>query len=93
MKEKKSSMKTLLIICGVIVLLTGGIVLSMLKRTILIKQPEIKGTPEVGKWYRITPEGTQSSDGTEWHGLIRVGKENKLAVYFFGGGASITGYS
>lgn len=94
MKQKKrNNMKTVLIVIGVIVLLAGGIVLGILKRTILVKQPELKGTPEVGKWYRITPEGTQSSDGTEWHGLIRVGKENKLVVYFFGGGASITGYT
>ncbi len=86
-------MKTVLIVIGVIGLLVGGIVLSILKKTILVKQPELKGTPEVGKWYRITPEGTQSSDGSEWHGLIRVGNENKLVVYFFGGGASITGYT
>ncbi len=94
MKERKRiRMKTVLIVSGVIVLLVGGIVLGILKKTILVKQPELKETPEIGKWYRITPEGTQSSDGSEWHGLIRIGRENKLVVYFFGGGASITGYT
>ncbi len=94
MKERKNrSMKTVLIVGMVLVLLAGGVVLGILKKTILVKQPELKGIPEVGKWYRITPEGTQSSDGSEWHGLIKVGKENKLVVYFFGGGASITGYT
>jgi len=91
--KKRSKTKTILIVIVAIVVLFVGVVLFSLSRTILIKQPELTGTPEVGKWYRITPEGTKSSDGSEWHGLIKVGKENKVAVYFFGGGASISGYT
>ena len=91
--KKRSKTKTILIVIVAIVVLFVGVVLFALSRTILIKQPELTGTPEVGKWYRITPEGTKSSDGSEWHGLIKVGKENKVAVYFFGGGASISGYT
>ena len=91
--KKRSKMKTILIVIAAIAILFAGVVLFALSRTILIKQPELTGTPEIGKWYRITPEGTKSSDGSEWHGLIKVGKENKVAVYFFGGGASISGYT
>ena len=91
--KKRSKTKTILIVIVAIVVLFVGVVLFSLSRTILIKQPELTGMPEVGKWYRITPEGTKSSDGSEWHGLIKVGKENKVAVYFFGGGASISGYT
>lgn len=91
--KKRPKTKTILIVIVAIVVLFVGVVLFSLSRTILIKQPELTGTPEVGKWYRITPEGTKSSDGSEWHGLIKVGKENKVAVYFFGGGASINGYT
>ena len=72
----------------VIAAVAVGIILS---KTVLVKHPELTGEPEVGKWYRITPEGTKSSDGSEWHGLIRLGTENKVVVYFFGGGVSITG--
>ncbi len=86
-------MKTILIVIVAIAVLFAGGVLFALSRTILIKQPELTGTPEIGKWYRITPEEAKSSDGSEWHGLIKVGKENKVAVYFFGGGASISGYT
>ena len=86
-------MKTILIVIAAIAVLFAGVVLFALSRTILIKQPELTGTPEIGKWYRITPEEARSSDGSEWHGLIKVGKENKVAVYFFGGGASISGYT
>ena len=91
--KKRSKMKTILIEIAAIAILFAGVVLFSLSRTILIKQPELTGTPEIGKWYRITPEEARSSDGSEWHGLIKVGKENKVAVYFFGGGASISGYT
>ena len=62
-----------------------------LKATILKSFPELKEDPEIGKWYRITPENTLSSDGSEWHGIFRKGSENKVVVYFFGGGVSING--
>ena len=91
--KKRFGMKTILVIIAAAAVLIAGAVLLILSRTILIKQPELTGTPEVGKWYRITPEEARSSDGSEWHGLIKVGKENKVAVYFFGGGASISGYT
>ena len=39
---------------------------------------------------RIHKDGAKSSDGSEWHGIFRKGTENKVVVYFFGGGVSIT---
>lgn len=75
------------------VVLTAVIVMVILNKTVFIKHPELNGEPKIGKWYRVTPEGTKSSDGSEWHGLIRIGTENKVVVYFFGGGASINGYT
>lgn len=55
--------------------------------------PELTDKPEIGTWYRITPEGALSSDGTQWHGLFRKGNENKVIVYFYGGGVSIDNHS
>ena len=81
----KKAMKTVGIILVAVVIIAAIAVGVILGKTVFVKHPELKGEPETGKWYRITPDGTISSDGSEWHGLIRVGTENKVAVYFFGG--------
>jgi len=89
-KNKKSRWWIILgIIAGVIILavIFGAIFLKM---TFFKTFPELNGTPEIGKWYQITPANTISSDGSEWHGIFRKGTENKVVVYFFGGGVSIT---
>ncbi len=93
--EKKKRHIGRIIFIVALALLIVAVVLAavILGKTVLVKHPELKGEPEIGKWYRITPEGTKSSDGSEWHGLIRLGTENKVVVYFFGGGASINGYT
>lgn len=90
-KPKRRGWKIVLIVFLALVVIAAVAVGIILSKTVLVKHPELTGEPEVGKWYRITPEGTKSSDGSEWHGLIRLGTENKVVVYFFGGGVSITG--
>lgn len=95
MKEKKKGnhkkLKIILSIILSLVIILGIIIFLILKNTVLVKRPELKENPEIGKWYRITPEIAKSSDGSEWHGLIKLGKEkDKVVVYFFGGGVSIT---
>ena len=51
---------------------------------------EIPGQPETEAWYRITPEGAISADGSPWHGMFKKGtEENKVLVWFYGGGVSI----
>lgn len=89
-KKKHRAAKVLGVIGGIILL---GIIaiFIFLNATFFKSFPELTGTPEIGKWYRITPVGTKSSDGSEWHGIFRKGSENKVVVYFFGGGVSITG--
>ena len=51
--------------------------------------PKLSSQPDVGRWYSVSPEGARSSDGSEWHGLVRMGTENKVVVFFFGGGVSL----
>ena len=86
-------MRKILKIGGIIVIIAmiiTGIVAGVgLSKTVFVKHPELKGEPKISKWYRITPKEAKSSDGSEWHGLIRVGSKNKVIVYFFGGGVSI----
>ena len=61
-----------------------------LKNVLTFSCPALEGQPEVGTWYAISPDGAKSSDGSEWHGLLRLGHENKVLVYFYGGGVSLT---
>ena len=53
--------------------------------------PELPETPQIGQWYTVYPEGAICADGSPWHGLIRLGSENKLMVFFYGGGVSLNG--
>ena len=89
-KKKHRKVKTILLVltCVIVILAIGAFVL--LKMTFLKSFPKLKGEPEIGKWYEVAVEGTQSSDGSEWHGIFKKGTENKVVVYFFGGGVSIT---
>ncbi len=87
-KKKKRKFKIVGIIFSIIIVLLLAVFIT-LKMTFLKSFPELTGDPEIGKWYRVTPEGTKSSDGSEWHGIFRKGTENKVVVYFFGGGVSI----
>lgn len=88
-KSKNKLIKVLLIIGIVIILLALGVFI-LLKLTFLKTFPKLKGKPEIGKWYEVEVDGAKSSDGSEWHGIFRKGTENKVVVYFFGGGVSIT---
>ena len=88
--NRKSRLKKVLIVIGVIVVVIALGIFGFLKLTFLKSFPELKGEPEIGKWYEIPVENAKSSDGSEWHGIFRKGTENKVVVYFFGGGVSIT---
>lgn len=51
--------------------------------------PQLEGTPEIGKWYAIDVDTAVSSDGSKWQGYFRKGSENKVVLYFYGGGFSV----
>lgn len=78
-----------LLIVGIITTLGIG-AFALIKNTILMSFPELKGDPVIGSYYAISPEGALTSTGKQWHGIFKKGKENKTVVYFFGGGVSIT---
>lgn len=91
-KRKQIWLRIILVI-SIIVIVAGIFIYAKLKDTIWVTFPELEGKPQVGQWYAITPDGTKSSDGSKWHGFLRTGNENKVMVYFFGGGASISEYT
>lgn len=78
-RKKHILLKIFAILMAVILLLVIAVVV-FLKMTFLKSFPELNGEPEVGVWYRITPENAKSSDGSEWHGIFRKGSENKVVV-------------
>lgn len=43
--------------------------------------------------YLVTPEGAVTSTGSQWMGGFKKGSENKLIIYFYGGGVSTDEYS
>ncbi len=89
-KRKHIVLAVILVILAIALSVGIGFYIK-LKNTVLTEFPELEGTPIVGEWYEVTPDDAISSDGTEWHGIFRKGSENKVVVYFFGGGVSITG--
>lgn len=62
------------------------ITFTILNNTIWLKFPYLVGEPLEGVYYRVNVEDTISADGSSWNGIFRKGKENKLIVYFYGGG-------
>lgn len=78
---------------GSILKVLGGILLSRIGLSDYANKKELSGVPKVGKWYAITPHDAKTADGKPWHGLIKLGTENKVLVYFLGGGVSTDAYT
>ena len=90
LKRKHIVLGVILVIVAIVLAVVIGIFIKI-KNTFLIEFPELEGSPIEGEWYQVTPDDAIASDGSEWHGIFRKGSENKVIVYFFGGGVSITG--
>lgn len=80
---KKKVLKILGIILAVILVVLLGVYLFVLQ------YPKLKDDPKVDKWYRITTNEMKSSDGSKYRALFKKGSENKVIVYFAGGGVSV----
>ena len=48
---------------------------------------EIPERPETEAWYRITPEGAVSADGSPWHGMFKKGQKKTKSSSGFTGAA------
>ena len=71
--------------------MSGEDMLAMLAE--LLYHPELDENPEINTWYRVTPENALTAMGEQWHGLFKKGSENKVMIYFYGGGVSIDNHS
>lgn len=97
---KKSKKKKLICIFSVtvvvilIVALSFNSILNFIVNKAMGKDlPQLTGEPEIGKWYAVDIDNTVSSDGSKWQGYFRKGSENKVVLYFYGGGFSVNDYT
>ena len=75
------------------VLFGNNITNAVIRNTMGRDLPLLSGEPEVGKWYTLDVDDSVSSDGSRWQGYFRKGSENKVLLYFYGGGFSVNDYT
>lgn len=87
MAERNIRMKKALKIIGIILLIL--IVIALLMYFLKLRYPNLKENPAVGKWYRVATNEMKDSEGNAYHALFKKGSENKVLIYFAGGGVSV----
>ena len=55
----------------------------------VFQYPRLPETPAPGKWYRLQSPGMKTSQGEPYRAFFKQGTENKVMVYFAGGGVSV----
>lgn len=80
-------MKKVFKFLGIILFIFLGIVLSVY--FFVLQYPSIRRDPAIGKWYRVTSREMKTSEGGKYRAFFKKGSENKVMVYFAGGGVSI----
>lgn len=80
-------MKKALKIIGIILLVL--VVIALLVYFLVLRYPKLGDNPKEGKWYRVTSSEMKDSEGNGYHAFFKKGKENKVLIYFAGGGVSI----
>lgn len=83
MKVVKKLLKIIGIIAAVLVVIAACVYFAVLR------YPNLKEDPKIGKWYRVYESGMKDSEGNSYHALFKKGSENKVMIYFAGGGVSI----
>lgn len=80
-------MKKALKIIGIILLIFA--IIALLVYFFVLRYPKLKENPTEGKWYRVTGSEMKDSEGNGYHAFFKKGTENKILIYFAGGGVSI----
>ena len=92
MKQKEQKPYSLYIVIGLLIavaLLMAG--LAVRYYIITHNHTAVRHSP--GEWFEIAPEGIVSADGSPVTTQMRIGTENKVIVFFFGGGISLNDYT
>lgn len=80
-------MKKALKVIGIIILIL--VVIALLVYFLVLRYPKLKENPTEGKWYSVTGSEMKDSEGNGYHSFFKKGSENKVLIYFAGGGVSI----
>lgn len=80
-------MKRVLKVLGI--LLAVILVIALMIYLFVFQYPNLKKDPTIGKWYRVTTSEMKTSEGGKYRAFFKKGCENKVMVYFAGGGVSI----
>lgn len=73
-------------ILGIILLVI--LVIGIIVYAFVLQYPKLKDDPKIGKWYRVTTSEMKTSEGDKYRALFKKGSENKVLIYFAGGGVS-----
>ena len=73
-------------VLGIILLVI--LVIGIIVYAFVLQYPKLKDDPKVGKWYRVTTSEMKTSEGDKYRALFKKGSENKVLIYFAGGGVS-----
>lgn len=65
------------------------LVIALFVYFFVLKYPNLKKNPIIGKWYRVTSREMKTSEGGRYRAFFKKGSENNVMVYFAGGGVSI----
>lgn len=79
--------KKIMIILGIILLVL--LILAVGVYQFVLQYPKLKENPTIGKWYSVSTSEMKDSEGNAYHALFKKGSENKVMIYFAGGGVSI----
>lgn len=82
----KKGSKVLLIIGIILAVIT---LLAVIVYFAFLRYPALKEDPKVGKWYRLESSAMKDSEGHGYHAFFKKGSENKVMIYFAGGGVSV----
>ncbi len=80
-------LKKILKILGIILLIL--LMAAIFVWFFVLQYPNLKTDPKEEKWYRVSSSEMKDSEGGSYHALFRKGSENKVLIYFAGGGASV----
>lgn len=71
------------------IILAVLLLIGVLVYAFVLQYPKLKSDPKVGKWYRVTKSDMKTSEGDRYRALFKKGSENKVLIYFAGGGVSV----
>ena len=71
------------------IILAVLLLIGVLVYAFVLQYPKLKNNPKVGKWYRVTNSDMKTSEGDRYRAFFKKGSENKVLIYFAGGGVSI----